>query len=121
MRLQENIGTGAHTKKTITNRMNLFQDGGQWYYSIGGKNVPSTPVKTNTEAAAELCKALHAFGAQSHLRFITKATWIATEGTYLIASDLESQPHNSKLSESGIFEHEFIPHRQLLNSAHKAF
>jgi len=102
MRLQENIGTGAHTKKTITNRMNPFGDGGQWYYSIGGKNVPSTPVKTNTEAAAELCKALHAFGAQSHTSLITRATWIAAEGTYLISADLESQPHKSKLSESGI-------------------
>jgi hypothetical protein len=102
MRLQENIGTGAQTKKTITNRMNLFQDGGQWYYSIGGKHVPSTPVKTNMEAAAELCKALHAFGAQSHTSLITMATWIATEGTYLIAADLESQPHKSKLSKTGI-------------------
>jgi hypothetical protein len=29
MRLQENIGTGAHIKKTITNRINPFGDGGQ--------------------------------------------------------------------------------------------
>ncbi len=33
---------------------------------------------------------------------ITRATWTATEGTYLIAADLESQPHKSKLSQSGI-------------------
>jgi hypothetical protein len=100
MRLQENVG--AYTKKTVTNRVNVFGDAGQWYYSIGGKNIPSTPVKSNTEAAAELCKALHAFGAQSHTSLITRATWIASEGTYLIAADLESQPHKSKLSESGI-------------------
>ena len=62
IRLHEFIGVGAHTKKTITIRMNLFQDGGQLYYSTGGTNVPSTPVKSNTEPAAELCKALHAFG-----------------------------------------------------------
>jgi hypothetical protein len=61
MRLQENVG--RYIKKTLANRINLFGDAGQWYYSIGGKNIPSTPVKSNTEAAAELCKALHAFGA----------------------------------------------------------
>jgi hypothetical protein len=93
---------GSHTKKTLTTRMNVFGDAGQWYYSIGGRNIPSTPVKSNTEAAAELCKALHAFGAQSHTSLITRATWIAAEGTYLIAADLESQPHKSKLSESGV-------------------
>jgi hypothetical protein len=82
--------------------MNLVGDAGQWYYSIGGKNIPSTPVKSNTEIAAELCKALHAFGAQSHTSLITQATWIAIEGTYLIAADLESQPHKSNISESGV-------------------
>jgi hypothetical protein len=60
-------------------------------------------VKTNTEAAAELCKALHAFGAQSHTSHITRATWTqAQDGTYVIAADLESLPHKSKLSESGV-------------------
>ncbi len=80
----------------------MFGETGQWYYSIGGKNIPSTPVKTSTEAAAELCKALHAFGAQSHTSLITLATWTAGEGTYVIAADLETQPHKSKLSESGV-------------------
>jgi hypothetical protein len=51
---------------------------------------------------AELCKALHAFGAQSHTILITRATWTAANGTYIIAADLESQPHKSKLNESGI-------------------
>jgi hypothetical protein len=93
----------SHTDKSISGRSNLFGDTGQWYYSIGGKNLPSTPVKTNTEAAAELCKALHAFGAQSHTSLISRANWIAAQdGTYVIAQDLESQPHKSKLSESGI-------------------
>ena len=64
--------------------------------------MPSTPVKTITEAAAELCKAPHALGAQSHTSLITRATWIATEGTYLISADLESQSHKAKLSESGV-------------------
>ena len=61
VRLHENIG--AVTKSAISERVNLFGDAGQWYFSIGGKNIPSTPDKTNTEAAAELYKALHAFGA----------------------------------------------------------
>jgi hypothetical protein len=93
----------THTARSISGRSNLFGDTGQWYYSISGMNIPSTPVKTNTEAAAELCKALHAFGAQSHTSLITRATWIASQdGTYVIAADLESQPHKSKLSESGV-------------------
>jgi hypothetical protein len=93
-----------YTKKLLSARLNLFGEGANahWYYSIGGKNIPSTLVKTITEFAAELCKALHAFGAQSHTSLITWATWIAAEGTYLISADLESQPHKSKLSESGI-------------------
>ncbi len=86
----------------ISERVNLFGDTGQWYFSIGGKNIPSTPVKTNTEAAAELCKALHAFGAQSHTSLINRSPWVAANGTYIIAVDLESQPHKSKLSKSGV-------------------
>ena len=66
------------------------------------KEYPIDPVKTNTEAVAKLSKSLHAFGAQSHTSLITRATWIADEGTYLISADLESQPHKSKLSESGV-------------------
>jgi hypothetical protein len=100
-RISANIVLKA--KSSISERINPFAaDNGQWYYSIGGKNIPSTPVKTNTEAAAEMCKALHAFGAQSHTSLITRATWSAKLGTYIIAADLESQPHKSKLSESGI-------------------
>ena len=47
--------------------------------------------------------ALHAFGAQSHTLLINRASWIlARDGTYIIVANLESQPHKSKLSESGI-------------------
>ena len=90
-----------YTKKSLSARLYLLGEGGNnhWYYLIGGRTIPSTPSKTSTEAAAELCKALHAFGAQSHTSLITRATWIAAEGTYLITADLESQPHKSKLSE----------------------
>ncbi len=51
-----------YAKKSLSARLNLFGETGRWYFSIGGKNIPSTLVKTSTEAAAELCKALHAFG-----------------------------------------------------------
>jgi len=93
-----------YTKKLLSARLNLFGEGANahWYYSVGGKNIPSTLVKTITEFAAELCKALHAFGAQSQTSLITPATWTGAEGTYFIAADLESEPHKSKLSESGI-------------------
>jgi hypothetical protein len=101
--IRETDKIATHTTRSISARSNLFGDAGSWYYSIGGKNIPSTPVKTNTEAAAEMCKALHAFGATSHTSLITRATWTAAQdGTYVIAADLESQPHKSKLSESGI-------------------
>ena len=34
---------------------------------------------------------------------LTRASWIqARDGTYIIAADLESLPHKSKLSESGV-------------------
>ncbi len=100
VRLQKNIG--AVNKSTISERVNMFVDTGQWYFYIGDKNIPSTPVKTNTEAAAELCNALHVFGAQSHTSLINRSTWVAANGTYSIAADMESQPHKSKLTESGV-------------------
>jgi hypothetical protein len=101
--VRETAKITTHTERSISGRTNLFGDGGSWYYSIGGKNIPSTPVKTNTEAAAELVKALHAFGAQSHTSMLTRASWIqARDGTYIIAADLESLPHKSKLSEAGV-------------------
>jgi len=49
-----------------------------------------------------MCKALQAFGAQSHTSLITRATWVTANGTYIIVADRESQPHKSKLNESGI-------------------
>ncbi len=63
-RLQSNIGLAS--AKTISQRANPVTDARQWYYSIGGKNGPSTPVKSDAEAFAELSKALRAFGAIDH-------------------------------------------------------
>ena len=99
-RTQETIGKSTST--TISGRVNPFVSQGQWYYSIGGKNVPSTPVKTDTEAFAELSKALHIFGTIESTSMIKKSTWTATAGTYLVATDLETMAHKSKLTESGI-------------------
>jgi hypothetical protein len=99
-RIQDNIN--KDTEKSISARANPITDDGQWYYSIGGKNVPSTPVKSNTEAYAEMSKALHAFGAVDHTSMIQRSTWIADSGTYVIAADLETLAHKSKLTESGI-------------------
>jgi hypothetical protein len=99
-RLSSNVGLAS--AKTISQRANPITDAGQWYYSIGGKNVPSTPVKSNAEAFAELSKALHAFGAIDHTCMLTHANWIAGDGTYIIAADLETMAHKSKLTESGI-------------------
>jgi len=83
-------------------RYNPITDKGECYYSTGGKNVTSTPIKTDGEAFAELSKALHAFGAIDHTCILTNDTWTATDGTYIIAADLESMAHKSKLTESGI-------------------
>ncbi len=96
------IGKSDASAKTISSRVNPVTDDGQWYYSIGGKNVPSTPVKSNTEAYAELSKSLHAFGAVDHTSVIQRSTWIASSGTYVVAADLETLAHKSKLTESGI-------------------
>ena len=89
--------------RSISGRTNLFDNTGQWYYWIDGKYIPSTVVKSNTEAAAELCMASHAFGAQSHTSLLSRATLTAgLDGSYLISYDLETQLHKRKLSESGV-------------------
>jgi len=100
-RKQANFGVAAN--KTLSERINPFGDKGQWYYSIGGKNVPTTPVKTDSEAFAEMQKALHALGAVSATSLIKYSDWTsAAGGTYIIAADLETLAHKSKLTESGI-------------------
>jgi hypothetical protein len=101
--VRETAKITTHTAASISGRTNLFGDGGCWYYNIGGKDIPSTPMKTNTEAAGEFVKALHAFGAQSHTSMFTCPSWIhARDGIYIIGADLERLPHKSKLSESGV-------------------
>ncbi len=59
-------------------------------------------MKTNTEAAAELWKALHAFGAQSRASLLTRSFKINDNKTYVLSVNLESLPHKRCLSESGM-------------------
>eukprot|EP00873_Tetraselmis_striata_P039775 jgi/Tetstr1/460039/TSEL_005359.t1 len=99
-RLQGNIGDG--TKKTVTLRTNPFGDTGRWQYDVGGQLVPQKPVDSNAEAFAELQKAFHAFGSVEHHGQIRDSTWVAAEGTYVLAQDLETQSHKSMVSESGV-------------------
>ncbi len=49
-----------------------------------------------------MSKVIHAFGAVYHTFMIKRSTWIAESGTYVIAADLETLAHKSKLTESGI-------------------
>ena len=89
--VRETTKIGTHTTASIGGRTNLFSDTGQWYYSIGGGKFLSTPAKSYTDVAAELCEALHAFGAQSHISLLSRSTWTTgRDGTYIIAADLES-------------------------------
>ena len=98
---QSNIG--KKLEKTISERYNFFGDAGQWYFSIGGKNVPTTPVKGNVEAFAELSKAIHVFGTIEHSSMVDYTDWTsASQSSYIAAVDLETVAHKSKLTESGI-------------------
>jgi hypothetical protein len=62
---------------------------------IGGENIPSTPSKINTRAAAELYKALNEFGAQSHTNLLTRSSSITGKANYVISADFESHPTNA--------------------------
>ena len=100
VRAQDTIGNVS--SKTISSRTNPFQNSGEYYYSISGKNIPSTPVKTDAEAFAELSKSLHAFGTVEATSMITKSNWENADGTYIISADTETLAHKSKVTESGI-------------------
>ena len=99
-RPQANIG--SPNSKTVSSRANPFT--GSWgaYYSIGGKNIPSTPISDTTEAYAELCKSLHSFGAVSASSLLNKSVYTAAAGGFVLAQDLETQSHRSRVSEQGV-------------------
>lgn len=94
----------AQANKSISGRANLFGDAGEWYFSIGGKNIPATPVKSDTEAYAEMMKAQHALGSVSAPAMLTSATWRANtaDGSYIIATDLEYLHGKSSRASNGV-------------------
>jgi hypothetical protein len=94
--------------RTLTARKNLFENAGEWYYSIGGANMPATPVKTATEAYAEMLKAQHALGSTSAPTVINTDSWTsnaasgANTGSFLIAHDLEYLHGKSGKASNGV-------------------
>ena len=95
----------ASGSKSVTGRANLFiGDNAEWYFSIGGKNIPATPVKSDTEAFAEVMKAQHALGSVDAPSVLTQATWRATthDGSYIIATDLEYLHGKSSRASNGV-------------------
>ncbi len=93
----------SKTAKTITGRENMFGETGQWYYSIGGKPTPATPVKKNGESYAELLKSIHQLGCIGAPTMIDYTSWTQTsDGTYIISTDLEYLHGKSKLASNGV-------------------
>ena len=91
------------TKKSISGRENPISDSGEYYFSIGGKNFPATPVKSDTEALAEALKSIHTLGSSSSPSLISRSNWTATtEGAYLMATDLERYHGKSSLASNGV-------------------
>ena len=93
----------AVNTRTITDRENLFQDAREWYYSIGGKNMPATPVKTSAEAYGEMMKALHALGSVTSTTTLNFGSWTSDAHTaYVIAQDLEYLHGKSARASNGV-------------------
>jgi hypothetical protein len=90
------------TADYISKRTNPILDTGRYQFTINGVLTPSKPIGTNSEAFAEAQKAFHAYGCLEHMGVINHANWTATDGTYAIAMDLESQSHKSMLSQNGV-------------------
>eukprot|EP00873_Tetraselmis_striata_P046097 jgi/Tetstr1/466361/TSEL_010891.t1 len=93
------IGDG--TKNNLSPRANPFGNVGRWSYACDGILYPQRPVDSYAEAYMELQKAFHALGALDH-GVIAEKTWIAAEGTYIVAHDLELLHRKSSVSENGI-------------------
>lgn len=95
------------TARSVSERMNLFQNVGSWAYNIGGTRFPSRPVRTNAEAFAELLKSFHSFSDVAGAGLHTLAFWTGTAASpavpsYIVAQDLERYSHKSGTAESGI-------------------
>lgn len=99
-RKQSNIASSS--AKTVSERLNPYQSAGEAYYSIGGKNVPSTPMTSSTEMFAEVQKSLHTFGTVDSSSMLSRANYSIQNGAFVLAQDLEALSHKSKVSENGI-------------------
>ena len=99
-RKQSNIAKSS--AKTVSERLNPFQSAGEAYFSIGGKNVPSTPMTSSTEMFAEVQKSLHTFGTVDSSSVMSRANYSIQNGAFVLAQDLETSSHKSKVSENGI-------------------
>ena len=103
-----NDGNKGATLRTITDRENVFVtssnfDNGEWYYSIGGKNLPATPVKTATEGYSEMMKSQHALGSVSAPTMLSTSSWRSrNNGTFIIAQDLEYLHGKSSRASNGV-------------------
>lgn len=97
-----------HLASSVTTRVNptIFN----WYYQVSGENIPATPVREDTEAFAELMKALHSFGSADNTTVIKRSNWKQTDGdgvdpnkkaAFAIGQNLETLSHKSTLTESG--------------------
>jgi hypothetical protein len=78
------------TKSSISEMANMIGDTELGTSRSKANIIPSMPVNTNMEAAAELCKALHAFGTLSHMSLLIRSSWINVKGSHIISADLES-------------------------------
>ena len=83
------------TARSISERMNLFQNTGTWSYNVGGTRFPLRPVRANTEAFAELLKSFHSFSDVAGSGLHTLAFWIGTcianngVPSYILAQDFD--------------------------------
>ena len=89
--------------KSISQRRNPFLDAGSWYYNIGGRHFPATPIRRSVEAYAELLKSVHALGCVSGVpSLIDYSIWTASNGAFIASADLESMIGKSKLASAGV-------------------
>ena len=89
--------------RSLTLRRNPFLDAGSWYYNVGGRHFPQTPVRRNVEAYAELLKSVHALGCVSGVpSLIDLSIWSGETGAFIASADMESMIGKSKLASAGV-------------------
>ena len=97
--------------RSLTLRRNPFLDAGSWYYNVGGRHFPQTPVRRNVEAYAELLKSVHALGCVSGVpSLIDLGIWSGETGAFIASADMESMIGKSKLASAGVNTLSIITH-----------